>query len=221
MINKISEFEKKIKVKLNNKSLLVKALTHKSANMNSNNEKLEFLGDRVIGIILSEELYNLYTNVNEGELDKRFAVLVNRKTCCSVAWSMQIQNYIITGDKKKIININDEKILSDCCEAIIGAIYIDRGFDYVKKFVLNLWQNDLKKSHLTILDAKTELQEYSLKLYKKLPMYRLLSTKGPRHNPTFKVGVCIKGSKELIGTGNSKQEAEQKGADNLLKNIDR
>ena len=162
----------------------------------------------------------MYPNDDEGILDKKFAKLVNRETCASIAWNIGLKNFIIIGNKKNIVR-NDEKILSDACEALIGAIYIDQGFDYVKKFVLNLWQNDLKKSHLTILDAKTELQEYSLKLYKKLPMYRLLSTKGPRHNPTFKGGVCIKGSKEFIGTGNSKQEAEQKGADNLLKNIDR
>ena len=219
MINKISEFEKKIKVKLNNKSLLVKALTHKSANMNSNNEKLEFLGDRVIGIILSEELYNLYPNVNEGELDKRFAVLVNRKTCCSVAWSMQIQNYIITGDKKKIININDEKILSDCCEAIIGDIYIDRGFDYVKKFVLKLWKKNIEKSNITIFDPKTKLQEHSLKKYKKLPLYKLVSFEGPKHRPLFKIAVSITGTKKVLGIGKSKQDAEQNGASNLLKKI--
>jgi len=219
MINKISEFEKKIKLNLQNKSLLLKALTHKSANMNSNNEKLEFLGDRVIGIVLSEKLYNLYPNVSEGELDKRFAILVNRKTCCSIAWSMQIQNYIITGDKKKIININDEKILSDCCEAVIGAIYIDRGFEYVKKFVLKLWNENIKKSNITIFDPKTRLQEYSLKKYKKLPLYKLVSFEGPKHRPLFKISVAITGSKKVLGIGKSKQEAEQNGASNLLKKI--
>ena len=187
--------------------------------MNSNNEKLEFLGDRVIGIILSEELYNLYPNVNEGELDKRFAVLVNRKTCCSVAWAMQIQNYIITGDKKKIININDEKILSDCCEAIIGAIYIDRGFDYAKKFVLKIWKKNIEKSNITIFDPKTKLQEHSLKKYKKLPLYKLVSFEGPKHRPLFKIAVSITGTKKVLGIGKSKQDAEQNGASNLLKKI--
>tara|TARA_Y100000590_G_C15538310_1_gene945911 strand:- start:14 stop:676 length:663 start_codon:yes stop_codon:yes gene_type:complete len=216
----ILKVEKKLNIKIKNKSLLLQALTHKSSNKLKNNEKLEFLGDRVIGLVLSKKILDMYPNDDEGILDKKFAKLVNRETCASIAWNIGLKNFIIIGNKKNIVR-NDEKILSDACEALIGAIYIDQGFDYVKKFVLNLWQNDLKKSHLTILDAKTELQEYSLKLYKKLPMYRLLSTKGPRHNPTFKVGVCIKGSKEFIGTGNSKQEAEQKGADNLLKNIDR
>ena len=157
--------------------------------------------------------------VNEGELDKRFAVLVNRKTCCSVAWSMQIQNYIITGDKKKIININDEKILSDCCEAIIGAIYIDRGFDYVKKFVLKIWKKNIEKSNITIFDPKTKLQEHSLKKYKKLPLYKLVSFEGPKHRPLFKIAVSITGTKKVLGIGKSKQDAEQNGASNLLKKI--
>ena len=219
MINKITKFEKKIKVKLNNKSLISKALTHKSANNNSNNEKLEFLGDRVIGIILSEKLYRLYPNVNEGELDKRFATLVNRKTCCSIAWSMQIQDYIITANKKKKINIHDEKILSDCCEAVIGAIYLDLGFEFAKKFVLKLWKNKIAKSNVTILDSKTKLQEYSLKKYKKLPLYELIKFDGHRHKPSFKICVSITGSKKVFGFGKSKQEAEQNGASILIKKI--
>ena len=113
----------------------------------------------------------------------------------------------------------DEKILSDICEAIIGAVYIDRGYSYAKDFVLSLWKKDLEGSYVTILDAKTKLQEYSLKLYKKLPEYVFLNTQGPRHNPTFKISVSIKGSKNFIGFGNSKKEAEQDAANNLLKSI--
>ena len=219
MIHKITKFEEKLKFKVKNKSLLIQALTHKSANRNFNNEKLEFLGDRVIGLILSKKLYDLYPNENEGILDKRFAKLVNRKTCCLIGWSIGMQNVILLGDTKKKININDEKILSDSCEALIGAIYIDRGFNYVKKFVLNLWKKEINKSNITIFDSKTKLQEYSLKLYKKLPNYQFITSKGPRHKPVFKISVTIMGSKKFLGTGYSKQEAEQNGAENLLKEI--
>ena len=120
MIN-IQKIEKDLKIKFKNKSLIIKALTHKSSNQKNNNEKLEFLGDRVIGLVLSKKLFDLYPNETEGVLDKRFAKLVNRKTCSEVAWSIKIQNHIITGNKKKITK-NDEKMLSDCCEAVIGAI---------------------------------------------------------------------------------------------------
>ena len=97
----IKKLEKDLKIKFKNKSLLIKALTHKSANQNINNEKLEFLGDRVIGLILSKKLYDLYPKENEGVLDKRFARLVNRKTCCEVSWSINLQYYIILSDIKK------------------------------------------------------------------------------------------------------------------------
>ena len=219
MIEKISKFEKKIQIKMKDKSLLIKALTHKSANQVYNNEKLEFLGDRVLGLVLSNKLIDLYPNENEGILDKRFAKLVNRSTCSMMGWSIQIQEYIILGDAKKKVTQKDEKILSDSCEALIGAIYLDQGFDFAQEFVLKLWKKHIDKSYITVLDSKTRLQEYSLKIYKKLPIYRLINSSGPRHNPTFKISVSIHGSKLYIGTGSSKQDAQQNAAKKLLKNI--
>ena len=213
----IKKFEKKLNINLKNKSLLIEALTHKSSNILKNNEKLEFLGDRVIGLVLAKKLFDLYPHENEGVLDKRFAKLVNRKTCCSIAWSVGIQNYIILGDTKKKISLKDEKILSDACEALIGAIYIDQGYSFVKEFILKIWKNHLSVSNITILDSKTKLQEYALKHFKKLPIYKFVSSKGPKHKPTFKISVSIHGSKLFIGSGKSKQEAEQNGAGKLLK----
>ena len=214
----INKFQKIHKIKFRNTSLLVKALTHKSANKNYNNEKLEFLGDRVIGLVLAKKLIDLYPDANEGILDKRFAILVNRKTCSEVAWSLGIQNYIIMGNIKNKITKKDEKILSDCCEAIMGAIYIDKGYEFAKDFVIKAWNKNLEKSDVTILDPKTRLQEYSLKKYKKLPFYRLVSSSGPKHSPTYKISVSIVGSKQFIGGGRSKQQAEQNAADKLLDN---
>ena len=134
------KLEKELKIKFKNKSLILKALTHKSANQKNNNEKLEFLGDRVIGLVLSEKLFDLYPNENEGVLDKKFANLVKKETCRDIAWSIGLQNYIVTGNSKKKINKNDEKILSDCCEAVIGAIYLDSGFDFVKNYIIKIWK---------------------------------------------------------------------------------
>lgn len=217
MIQNIYKFQKFQKIKFKNESLLTEALTHKSANKNFNNEKLEFLGDRVIGLILSKKLIDLYPDENEGVLDKRFAILVNRETCSDIAWSIGIQNYIIIGNQKKKITRKDKKILCDCCEAIIGAIYVDRGFDFAKNFILKIWKKNIDKSDITILDSKTKLQEYSLKSYRKLPLYSLISSSGPKHNPTYKISVSIIGSKKFIGIGGSKQQAEQNAAAKLLK----
>ena len=216
---KINKFEKKIKVNFKSKSLLNRALTHKSANQIENNEKLEFLGDRVLGLVISKKIIDLYPNEEEGNLDKRFAKLVNRETCSKIAWTIDIKKYLIIGDSHKKITKEDSKILSDSCEAIIGAIYIDKGFDFVSKFILDIWRDKLENSNITILDSKTRLQEYSLKTYKKLPSYVLLKTFGPRHRPVFKISVNIPNSKKFVGSGNSKQQAEQDGAKKLLNNI--
>ena len=215
----IKKFEKILRIEMKNKSLLVDALTHKSANQEINNERLEFLGDRVIGLVLSNKLFDIYPKKTEGILDKRFAKLVNKKTCASLAWSIGIKDFIIMGDTKKKIVRKDEKILSDACEAIIGAVFLDRGYNYVKELVLRLWKQDINKSHITILDPKTKLQEHSLKMYKKLPAYHLLSSKGPKHSPIFKISVIIDGSKQFIGHGKSKKQAQQDAANKLLKSI--
>jgi len=217
MIKNIYKFQKSQKISFKNESLLIEALTHKSANENFNNEKLEFLGDRVIGIILSKKLIDLYPKEDVGVLDKRFAILVNRETCSDIAWSIGVQNYIIMGNQKNKITKKDKKILSDCCEAIIGAIYVDRGYDFVKSFVLKIWKKNIDKSDITVLDSKTKLQEYSLKSYRKLPLYRLMNSSGPRHKPIYKISVSITGTKQFVGTGGSKQEAEQNAASKLLK----
>ena len=218
MKNKL-KYKTLLKINFKDKSLIESALTHKSANQKNNNEKLEFLGDRVLGLVLSKKLFDLYPNESEGVLDKRFATLVRKKTCSNVAWNLGLQNLIISGNQKTKISKEDEKILSDCCEAVIGAIFIDRGFDFVKKFILNAWKRYIDKSDITILDAKTKLQEYSLKKFKKLPYYRIVNSSGPRHNPLYKISVSILESKPFIGTGRSKQEAEQNGAHKLLENL--
>ena len=213
----IYKLKKDLKIRFKKKSLLTQALTHKSADQKNNNEKLEFLGDRVIGLVLSKKLFDLYPFENEGVLDKRFASLVNRKICCDIGLSIGIQNYIIIGNKKRKVNKSDEKIISDSCEALIGAIFIDQGFNYVKDFIIRIWKKNINKSSVTILDSKTRLQEHSLKRFKKLPNYKLISHEGPRHCPIFKISVAIRGSKQYVGRGTSKQIAEQDGASKLLK----
>ena len=213
----IDNIEKKLNIKFLNKSLLVDALTHKSLNQNKNNEKLEFLGDRVIGLVISKKLFDIYPNDSEGNLDKKFANLVNRKTCSEIGWSIGIQNLVQTGNSKKKVSKEDEKILSDTCEALIGSIYIDQGFDYVKNYILKIWRKKIDKSDIPILDPKTKLQEYSLKFFKKLPIYKFISSSGPKHNLRFKVSVSITDSKKFIGMGSSKQLAELDGALKLLK----
>ena len=161
--------EKKIDLKFKNKDLLTQALTHKSFNPNENNEKIEFLGDRVLGLVIAKKLLEIYPEEKEGILDKKFASLVNKKTCLEIAKKINLANYVKTyNPNNKKIKIED-KIISDSCEALIGAIYLDKGFTIVEKTILNLWQEHIERSVVTEIDAKTKLQELTLKNFKKLP----------------------------------------------------
>ena len=209
--------EKKINLKFKNKDLLIQALTHKSFNPLNNNEKIEFLGDRVLGLVIAKKLLEIYPEENEGVLDKKFASLVNKKTCLDIAKKINLASYVKTFNPyNKKIKIED-KIISDSCEALIGAIYLDKGFTNAEKTILNLWQDHIKKSVVTEIDAKTKLQELTLKNFKKLPTYKLISNTGPRHKPIFKVGVKLPNTKYFIGSGKSKKEAEQNAAIECLK----
>ena len=158
--------EKKINVNFKNKKLLIKSLTHKSFDKENNNEKIEFLGDRVLGLVIAKKLLEIYPHEKEGILDKKFASLVNKKTCLEIAKKINLENYILTFNTKKNKNLIEDKVLADSCEALIGSIYLDKGYQVVEKVILNLWSNNIKKSVITQIDAKTKLQEFSLKKYK-------------------------------------------------------
>ena len=218
MNKNLLNLEKKIGIKFTNKNILTLCLTHKSFNSIKNNEKLEFLGDRVLGLVISKKLFELYPNDNEGNLDKKLSTLVNKNKCCEIGKKINLDNFIIVPSAKKKINIVD-KIISDTCEALIGAIYLEHGLYVVEKFINRLWKNHLKKSVNLEIDPKTKLQEYSLKKYKSLPQYKLINTTGPRHKPLFKVAVKLQNTKFINATGYSKKDAEQKAANFFLKKI--
>ena len=120
--------EKKLKLNFKNKNLLIKSLTHKSYDKQNNNEKLEFLGDRVLGLVMAKRLLEIYPNEKEGTLDKKFASLVNKKTCLEIANKIDLQKYILTYNVKTNKNNIEDKVLADSCEALIGYIYLDKGF---------------------------------------------------------------------------------------------
>ena len=210
--------EKKIKVFFKNKNLLIQSLTHKSYSKEINNEKLEFLGDRVLGLVIAKKLLEIYPDEKEGILDKKLESLVNKKTCLQIAKKINLNKYILTLDVKKKRNIIEDKVISDCCEALIGSIYLDRGYSSVEKFILELWSDNIKDSIVTQIDAKTKLQEFSLKRFKKLPIYKLVSNTGPRHKPLFKVGVKLIDTKFYFAEGNSKKDAAQNAAIKCLQN---
>ena len=218
MSEKLNNLQKKINIKFKNLNYLKKSITHKSYDSLKNYEKLEFLGDRILGFVISKKLIELYPNQKEGMLDKKLASLVNKNQCLEVAKHIGLEKFILIGNKKTNAKV-ENKILADSIEALIGAIYYDKGFEVTEKFILNMWKSFINLSEKTIIDSKTKLQEYSLKKFKSLPIYKLVSSSGPKHKPNFTISVRLKDTKFYDGSGDSKKKAEQNAAKKLLDNL--
>jgi len=219
MKDKLNNLQKKINIKFKNVNYLKKSITHKSYDSLNNYEKLEFLGDRILGFVISKKLIELYPNEKEGVLDKKLASLVNKNQCLEIGKVIGLEKFILVGNKSTKSKV-ENKIISDSIEALIGAIYYDKGFEVSERFILKMWKNFINLSELTIIDSKTKLQEYSLKKFKLLPIYKLVSSTGPKHRPKFIVSVRTKGTKLFEGTGDSKKNAQQNAAKKLLENIE-
>ncbi len=217
MKDKLIFLQKKINIKFKNLNILKKSITHKSFDSVNNYEKLEFLGDRILGFVISKKLIELYPDEKEGFLDKKLASLVNKNKCLEVAKTISLEKFILVGNKNSKTKL-ENKIIADSIEALIGAIYYDKSFEIAEKFILNMWKSFISLSEETIIDSKTKLQEYSLKKLKKLPIYKLISKSGPKHKPKFIVSVKLQDSKFFNGHGDSKKKAEQDAAKNLLNN---
>ena len=218
MSEKLNNLQKKINIKFKNLNYLKKSITHKSYDSLKNYEKLEFLGDRILGFVISKKLIELYPNQKEGVLDKKLASLVNKNQCLEIAKHIGLEKFILIGNKKTNAKV-ENKILADSIEALIGAIYYDKGFEVTEKFILNMWKSFINLSEETIIDSKTKLQEYSLKKFKSLPIYKLVSSSGPNHKPNFTISVRLKDTKFYDGSGDSKKKAEQNAAKKLLDNL--
>ena len=212
------------KIKYNFKNIIfcVNALTHSSydsKNYKTNYQRLEFLGDRVLGLIISEAIFKRFKNEEEGKLSKRFSDLVSKKTLIEVSKEIELQNTINTS--KEYINkikITDS-MLADSLEALIGAIYIDSNFEEVKKVVLNLWGKKLSSQEKPPVDAKSFLQEWCLSKKKKIPVYKILEKSGPDHKPTFLVELRIENFQKVKGEGSTKKKAEIDAAQKIIEKI--
>jgi len=216
---KLKKLQDNLKINIKNQTLLIQAITHKSFDTINNYEKLEFLGDRVLGLVISKKLIELYPNEKVGILDKKFSNLVNKNICYEIGIKLKLNEFVLIGNAKKKVNNIEKKIISDICESLIGAIYLDKGLKIANEFILNMWSDYLKTSNFTRVDSKTKLQEFSLKKFKSLPVYKIISNTGPRHKPSFKVGVKVKNSKFTYSNGSSIKNAEQSAASILLKNL--
>ena len=216
MKKNINKLEQNLGFKVGSISLYINALTHKSADKLNNYEKLEFLGDRVLGLCISKKLLEIFPNEKEGILDKKLASLVNKNKCYEIGKQLKLDKIVKIGNLMLKNQIIEKKIVSDTCEALIGAIYLDKGFDFAEKFILKSWDKHIKDKNIVIIDPKTKLQEYSLKKFKILPTYKFISDTGPKHKPNFKVAVKLKNTSFIEANGSSKKMAQQAAAKKLL-----
>jgi len=198
--------------------LLLTALTHAGAARNRDraNERLEFLGDRVLGLVIADALLARFPGESEGALAKRLASLASRDTLAAVAGTIELGRFLVlTRGDAAAGNRQHAGILADALEAVIAAIYLDGGLEPARTFVLAHWGPLMAPDSTPPRDAKTRLQELTLARSHDLPQYRVLHREGPDHSPQFEVEVSV-GEARAVGSGRSKRQAEQQAAASLL-----
>ena len=219
----LNKLEKQINYKFKNIALLEEALTHSSFKKNNlkikkkNYERLEFLGDRVLGLVLSEYVYKAFSTAKEGVLDSYFQKFANQDNLFKYADKINLSSFIKTqkGDNLE----NNKSILSDVVEAIIGAIYIDTGLSNCKNFIINNIVDIDLINFKSLKHPKSVLQEYCLDKYKTLPKYNILNKSGSEHQPIYEVSVYIENHDAVSATGVNLKKAEEAAAKKLLKII--
>lgn len=215
------ELEKKIKYKFNNSDILSEALTHSSSKAKRNvtdNERLEFLGDRVLGLIVAERLLEKHIHEKEGDIAKRHTAFVCKDYLVIVSKEIGLTDFMtMSSGEKKEGGLTNESIMADGVEALLGAIYKDSDLEEAKRFIDKFWNFDEDINPPT--DPKTALQEWSQKQGLGLPKYNTLEQAGTDHQPVFEVEVIIDGKPHAKGSGHNKKEAEKAAAHEFLKGV--
>jgi ribonuclease III len=220
-VRKLKELEGRLGYAFEDRALLKKALTHASVRQASakrrDNERLEFLGDRVLGLAVAELLSELYPAANEGQLARLYNRLVRGGTCAEVARSLDLGPSLVLSESEASSGGRDkETILADACEALLGAIFLEAGYDKAREVVCKHWGARLDGSPAETADAKSALQEWAQGQGLDLPQYEEVAREGPDHAPRFTAEVRIRGKKPAQGEGASKRAAEQAAATALL-----
>lgn len=202
-----------------NEALLVEALTHGSTQKHKGDyQRLEFLGDRVLGLVIAEHLYRTHPDHGEGELTALHSALVRGEACAAAGDTIGLSELVIigSGERAKGMNLN-RTVLGDVMEALVAAVYLDGGFEQARGLVLRAWKDLLKQPKVAIKDPKTFLQEWALARALPIPAYRIVSREGPEHEPVFVVSVEVKDRAPADGTAKSKRAAEMDAAEQFLK----
>lgn len=219
----IQKFKKKFKINFKDPAILLEALTHESflherKIQTSSYEKLEFLGDTVLNLIISDYLYEKHPFFTVGQLAKNKSRLISQSVLTILGKKMKLGTYLFMGKGEETCGgRKKDSIISDAFEALVGAIYLDQGLEKAKHFILHNFTEILEEINIKDTDCKTALQEYFQKKYKKLPVYKLVKESGPAHKKVFAVGVWFKEKKLGTGKGSSIKSAHQAAARAALK----
>lgn len=212
---KLDKIQNLLGYNFKDENLLIKALTHKSCKKKDSNERLEFLGDAVMDLIVAEYLCDKFPDMNEGDLSKLRASLVNEKSFAALAALIDLSSHIILSTAEENNNGRQKpSLLSDAFEAVMGAVYVEKGIDTAKKIAIKLLKKEYANIDLKTLskDYKTRFQEITQATYGKTPQYVLISSKGPDHNKEFKMALLLDNKEISSASGSSKKEAEQNAA---------
>jgi len=218
-----SKLEEIIGYEFINKSLLNQALTHKSTNKDLNNERLEFLGDAVVNLIVGKFLYQKFPKLNEGKLSKTRASLVSENALVIYSNQIKLEDYVMISIAEEKNNGREKKsIISDCFEALIGALYLENQINFIDEFMQKIINVSFKGMDLTKIsnDFKTKLQELTQAKYTCIPEYRLVNSVGPDHKKEFFIDVFVENEKIGSGHANNKKQAEQESAKDALINME-
>ncbi len=224
-MDKLKQIQKLLKYEFKNINLLKEAITHKSIKSSINNERLEFLGDAVLDLIVGEYLYHKFNTRSEGDLSKLRASLVNEDSLAKIAKELNLGEFLYLSPAEENNGGRDKQsLISDALEALMGAIYLESGLDSVKVIFIDLLEKNFPDINLNSLtkDYKTTLQEVTQAQIGTAPKYELISSSGPDHKKSFEMAVLLNGKEIARATGNSKKAAEQAcalKALEMLKNI--
>ena len=206
-----------------NTDLLTEALTHRGvANETApSNERLEFLGYRVLGLVIASLLIARFPEADEGELSRRLTALVRRDALATVAAHIGLNDHILLAPSDARTGRDNPSLLADACEAVIGALFLDGGMNIARSFIEIAWGPMVDDGEGAARDAKTRLQEWAQARGRQLPLYEVVGREGPAHAPKFVVVVRVEGEHEAQGEGTSKRAAEQAAAAILLERLDK
>lgn len=220
MIKPSEELQKKIGYSFKDEALLQIALTHSSTGQDENYERLEFLGDRVLGLAIASLLFKKFPNENEGDLAKRLAFLVQGETLAKLSSQISLGDYIIFSDAERDAGgAKNDHILADVFESVIGALYLDGGFAPCYSLIETQWEGVFDVMKKPPQHPKTEIQEWAQAQGLPLPHYDIIGQSGPDHAPVFEIQLTLKGHAPIAAKGRSRAEAEKLAAEGFMKGV--